>query len=381
MWIFRTPANTSFTDWRRDLLYSIEVQVGTPGQTVALHMDTGSSDTYVYDKACTAAACNEVNKFDHEKSSTFHEYNSSARNTLTYGSGFAYGYWSKDTVAVGGFSVPDQVFLSASSTDEGYRGTNVSGLIGFGWPDLSVSKENPFWYTAVQNWEDKRFGCFLERRAWNNPNSDPRPTGASPGGTLTLGGVDESLFSGEIKYYPVTEKRFWKIEFAGLDINGKSVNTNDQNKLAVIDTGSTLCYGPPDLVAQIYAAIPGSAKQPNSGYYNIPCDTKPDVSFKFGNDKYKIFATDFIHTKVPNTDNVCTGSLIAQQFDNFGWVIGDTLLKNVYSVFQYEPPAVGFAALAGAAQPPTECPPKRKRSTSTVPYWDENGKLAWRPAN
>lgn len=28
------------------------------------------------------------------------------------------------------------------------------------------------------------------------------------------------------------------------------------------------------------------------------------------------------------------------------WIVGDTYLKNFYSVFRYDPPAVGFAPLA-----------------------------------
>jgi len=31
------------------------------------------------------------------------------------------------------------------------------------------------------------------------------------------------------------------------------------------------------------------------------------------------------------------------------WVVGDTFLKNVYSVFRANPPAVGFAQLSAAA--------------------------------
>lgn len=34
------------------------------------------------------------------------------------------------------------------------------------------------------------------------------------------------------------------------------------------------------------------------------------------------------------------------------WVIGDAFLKNVYSVFQADPPAVGFAQLASGLQNP-----------------------------
>lgn len=345
-------------------------------------MDTGSSDFYVYDKTCQSQTCSEVTKFNNTQSSTFERYNTSAKTTLTYGSGFAYGYWSKDTVTAGGFSVPGQAFLSASLTDAGYRGTDVSGLIGFGWPDLAVSKESPWWYTSAQTWEDKRFGCFLDRRPWNNPGTDPRPAGVAPGGTLTLGGVDESLFTGDIKYYPVTEKRFWKIDLEGVDINGKSVSSGDA-KAAVVDTGSTLTYGPPAVIQQIYDAIPGSSKQANSGMYNIPCDTKADLAFKFGGDSYKILAADFVHTRNETTGQ-CTGALIGQNLGAFSWVVGDMFLKNVYSVFQYDPPAVGFAQLANSPTIP-QC--KRKNAVPVIaerevnePYWNEKGKLAWRPA-
>ncbi|KAG5717259.1 hypothetical protein E4T56_gene19947, partial [Termitomyces sp. T112] len=31
------------------------------------------------------------------------------------------------------------------------------------------------------------------------------------------------------------------------------------------------------------------------------------------------------------------------------WIVGDTFLKNVYSVFRYDPPSVGFAELSSVA--------------------------------
>lgn len=48
----------------------------------------------------------------------------------------------------------------------------------------------------------------------------------------------------------------------------------------------------------------------------------------------------------------CVGAFFV--VDNTGttappWIIGDTFLKNVYSVFKYNPPAVGFAQLSATA--------------------------------
>ena len=44
----------------------------------------------------------------------------------------------------------------------------------------------------------------------------------------------------------------------------------------------------------------------------------------------------------------CVGSIFVYggSSDGPGWILGDTFLKNVYSVFRANPPSIGFAALA-----------------------------------
>ncbi len=45
----------------------------------------------------------------------------------------------------------------------------------------------------------------------------------------------------------------------------------------------------------------------------------------------------------------CTGAVFAQDLGSqspISWIVGATFLKNVYSVFRYNPSAIGFAALA-----------------------------------
>jgi len=81
------------------------------------------------------------------------------------------------------------------------------------------------------------------------------------------------------------------------------------------------------------------------------------VSLAFGGINYQISAQDFI------VDQIATGYCLAAFFvlelnsgssplpgggnsNNPTWVVGDSFLKNVYSVFRAEPPSVGFANLS-----------------------------------
>jgi len=51
------------------------------------------------------------------------------------------------------------------------------------------------------------------------------------------------------------------------------------------------------------------------------------------------------------TSGMCAGAIfdagvLYDGWFNETWIVGDTFLKNVYSVFRAEPPAIGFAQLA-----------------------------------
>ncbi len=58
----------------------------------------------------------------------------------------------------------------------------------------------------------------------------------------------------------------------------------------IIDSGTTLIYGPPDIVAKLYASIPGSAVfQQNSEFYTFPCANVPlNIAFSWGGKQWTI---------------------------------------------------------------------------------------------
>lgn len=137
-----------------------------------------------------------------------------------------------------------------------------------------------------------------------------------------------------------------------MTMQGTNVNFGSSNMVA-IDTGTTLIGGSASSVAAIFAAIPGSS--PMTGnfkqYYQYPCATKIDLRITFGGFTIKVTDADFNLGRFSSDSTMCTGAAFVTDFPSWGpvqWIIGDTLLKNTYSVFRYSPPAVGFAALAGS---------------------------------
>jgi cathepsin D len=79
----------------------------------------------------------------------------------------------------------------------------------------------------------------------------------------------------------------------------------------------------------------------------LACNTSVAVSISFGGTDWEISPSDMNVGTV--TSGMCAGAIFdggaLSGFSDY-WIIGDTFLKNVYSVFRAEPPSVGFAQLA-----------------------------------
>ncbi|RDX49646.1 acid protease [Lentinus brumalis] len=166
-----------------------------------------------------------------------------------------------------------------------------------------------------------------------------------PGRTFNLGAVNTSLYTGDIDYQPIPEGQegYWIQELAGLTVNGQPVTLDAGSaSYAAIDTGTTRVGGPADSTSALYAQIPGSETLTgdNTGYYTYPCDTNVTVTIKFGDHSnvWPILNADFLLMQV--SENSCVAGFF--QLDTSGtsappWIIGDTFVKNVYSVFRASP--------------------------------------------
>jgi cathepsin D len=175
-----------------------------------------------------------------------------------------------------------------------------------------------------------------------------------PGGSFTMGFTDSTLFTGDIEYVdiPSSSVAYWTLPMTDLTVQGNSVSLpSGSSSYAVIDTGTTLVGGPAAQIAALYAQIPGSTAGTGDyqGYYMYPCSTTVNVTLSFGGKHWPISNADFQMQQVSSSS--CVGSFFDVDTGGSapGWIVGDTFLKNVYSVFRYSPASVGFAALSEAA--------------------------------
>ena len=71
---------------------------------------------------------------------------------------------------------------------------------------------------------------------------------------------------------------------------------------------------------------------------------------QYGGLSYEISTADMNLGRFSTQSDMCTGAFFQMDMSSqspISWIVGASFLKNVYSVYRYEPTAIGFAALSG----------------------------------
>jgi len=61
---------------------------------------------------------------------------------------------------------------------------------------------------------------------------------------MTLGGIDESLADGEIKYYDIDERAYWSLTADKILLNHKNLNLCPGGCKLLFDTGTSMITAP-----------------------------------------------------------------------------------------------------------------------------------------
>ncbi|RIA93908.1 aspartic peptidase domain-containing protein [Glomus cerebriforme] len=325
---------TVMQDEQNDLSYFGQITVGNQNFNVIL--DTGSSNLFVPNKGCTSLTCKNHNVFDPAKSPTFKPEGNPWK--IQYGIGSASGITGIDNVQIGTFIAQNQIFGLANLISDDNAQHIPDGILGLAFDNLNTMDKNaPTLVSTLinQNVMNPIFSFHFSRAADVNDQ-----------GTFTLGGVDQTKFTGNINYNPVIATP--AIKTIGLwTINLDDVVVNDQpigftGRSAIIDSGTSNIILPNADAAIVHQQIPGSQFVPDASAYVIPCDTTTVVSFKFGGINYAIQPKDLI--LVPLDQNNCVSTLLPiLDLGPTTWLIGIPFLKNVYSVFDVANKNIGFA--------------------------------------
>lgn len=344
----RTTGTNLITNQNSDSSYYGSLAIGTPPVSYNVILDTGSSDLWVASSDCHTG-CDNVSTFNSAQSSTFQ--NGSKAFNILYGSGHAAGTLAEDTIQMAGFSVANQIFAVCNEVSGGLLTTPVSGLIGLAWNTIASSGATPFWQTLASSgtWDSPLMAFHLTRFL-----DDQNAQAVEAGGSFNMGFVNQSLYTGQIDYQniPSGQESFWVLPLTGMTVQGNSIPVpTGSASYSAIDTGTTLVGGPSSAIQAIFDQIPGSAPATGNyqGYYTYPCDTQVNISISFGGPFWPVSPKDFKLQAL--SDSQCLGAFfeLTTGSGSPNWIVGDTFLKNVYSVFSFSPPAVGFAALSSTA--------------------------------
>jgi hypothetical protein len=288
-----------------------------------------------------------TNAFDSRKSTTFSSSNRPWQVTWGTGVGVSVsqtewcsGVIAQDTVTIAGLTVPKQSMgLINKQSRTLFEWTGLEGIIGMGFKGSSAVGGRAFFQTLIDNKQlDPIFSLFLT----------PKSIG---GAQLTLGGVDSTKYTGRINYVPIDGRRgSWNITrgFQSITVNGKPSNVVVRS--AIADSGTSNMVAPVRDARAIYAMIsPSIILLDPKGAWAIPCSELPNlnatITITMGGIGYTIPSKEFSVGPFPGKPGMCQTLINSPTIAPF-WIIGGSLLKYYYTVWDMGNTKLGWATTA-----------------------------------
>ncbi|EIW85990.1 acid protease [Coniophora puteana RWD-64-598 SS2] len=320
------PAPTMATGALQSVHNSIwyaTVAVGTPAQYYAVSVDTASADLVLPGSECTT--CDGHVTYDPTYSST-----SKSKDHGFSIPDVAAGSLYTDDLSILGLKANGQTIGVAEAYHTPYHVDNfpADGILGLAFGSISSFNSSSPFQTLVTEGQiaSKQFGLRL---------SDPAE--------LTVGGIDATAYTGEVTYVPVMKQGFWQISVDSLTSSSSSKPVASSFD-AIVDSSASFILGPADAVSAFYSGVSGATDN-GDGTYTVACDAALSGSITLGGTSFALAADTLVLES--DESGTCVGAVAANQNAAHDyWVLGDAFLRNVYSVFDFEKPQVGFATLA-----------------------------------
>ena len=352
--------------------YFGEISIGEPGQTFTVIFDTGSSNLWVPKVNCKNCGYWFINggktKYDDAKSSTYKKDGSDFH--IQYGSGDVRGFFSVDKVTLADdIEVTGQKFAEVSDAGGlgvGYVMGKFDGILGLGFEGLSLGGANTVFKNAIDQGAvaqqmfafdlgDESDGeltlggygeCFVHMM-WRGEADQadrffilqlhPSCTAISP--SISSFFIDESKFTGDITWTPLSEPKYWQIDLQNISIGGFTSGATN----GIVDSGTSLLTGPSAQIMKIATSVGAT---PNlMGQYTIDCakvSSIPDLEFTINGKAWPVPGKDL----VIQSGGTCLFAMMGMDIPQGPkWILGDVFMRQYYTIFDYGGQRVGFAAL------------------------------------
>ncbi|KAK9320232.1 aspartic peptidase domain-containing protein [Lipomyces orientalis] len=336
--------------------YLTNITVGTPGQSLRVQVDTGSSDLWVQSSSnpvCQVSQdfCATTKTFEDNDSSSFMA--TSADFTITYADGsFARGEYVKDTLGFGGIAVDGFQFGLATNS------TSNLGVFGIGFDTNEVAS------TTYENLPDRLVSeGFIGVKAYSLWLNDID----SSTGNVLFGGLDLGKFTGElvtVEMLPTVATIYSQFLLSLTDITYGSGSSNstilsssdgDTAINVVLDSGTTYGVLPESIVAGIAEAIGSAQYSSDYSLYLLDCslqDSTATVNLTFNG--AATLAVGLNQLVVPIEYNsqgntLCalgvqaSSSFTSDALQSATYLLGDAFLRSGYIVYDLDNKQISLA--------------------------------------
>ncbi|KAF8272058.1 aspartic peptidase domain-containing protein [Lactarius quietus] len=319
------------------MIYLTNITLGSVNYSVQL--DTGSSDLWIKGSTSPLPNSNQT---------------STALN-LTYGIGWAYGQISYSTVQFAGITVPKQAFLDVSSAQNPAIEYGASGIMGLGFTSLSTidslvnktgsSSGRSFLYNLFSdNPQEPNFIAISLQRS-TDPTDDVE-------GTFLIGELDPDYAAvnqtSPISTFPITSPTQWTVLIEAILIGNSVIpmtttvpNAPSNRAVALLDSGTSYSYASSEVGKAIYGSIPGAQLNSQTDLWDVPCNVEIDAAIQINGQVFPIHPLDLV-PKSTTDPGTCVGSIVSEDVaaiapaaGNFDMIIGDNILRSVYSVYDF----------------------------------------------
>ncbi|CAD6440007.1 7749c42c-c53e-47a0-aeb0-0767cc4bb6ba [Sclerotinia trifoliorum] len=322
-----------------ETLYFVNGTLGTPAQSLRLHIDTGSSDLWVNTATSTLCSegrspCKAAGTYSANSSSTYAYVASDFNISYVDGSG-ASGDYVTDTFTIGSTTLDKLQF------GIGYTSSSPEGILGVGYEINEVQvgramksayKNLPAQMVSDGLINSNAFSLWLNDLDANT-------------GSILFGGVDTARYHGQLETLPIQKESGYYAEFLITLTEvmlGNLVIAQDQSLAVLLDSGSSLTYLPDAIAEAIYEQVDAQYDYSEGAAY-VPCSLASNSSalnFTFTSptiqvtmDELVIPVTSSNGQQLRFTDGTAACLFGIAPAGESTAVLGDTFIRSAYIVY------------------------------------------------
>ncbi|TRY59450.1 hypothetical protein DNTS_002175 [Danionella cerebrum] len=342
--------------------YYIEMALGSPPQKLNILVDTGSSNF-----AVGAAAHPFLHRYYHRSLSS--SYRDLGRSVyVPYTQGRWEGELGTDLVSIPqGPSGSLRANIAAITQSDRFfiNGSNWEGILGLAYAQIARPDETlePFFDSLLKQTSiSDIFSLQLCGSGFSHNNSDGS---SSVGGSMIIGGVDPSMYVGELWYAPIRREWYYEVIIVRIEVNGQDLNMDCKEynyDKSIVDSGTTNLRLPRKVFQAAVKAIEAasSTEQFPSGFWL----GEQLVCWQTGTTPWHIFPVISLYLMSENRNQSFRISILPQQYlrpvedvasaqedcfkfavsqSSTGTVMGAVIMEGFTVVFDRGNKRIGFA--------------------------------------